>query len=420
LDEEEIAMFTFAKPFVTIPVIVVCSGLASLPTFAAERNTQMRNSEETQAITAAGNRFAFDLYGQLRSRESGNLFFSPASISTALAMTYAGAEGVTEDEMASVLHLDLAEARVHRAFASFLSMLKASGEPYELTVANRLWGQVGYDFLPEYLTTTRKYYGAELAQVDFASQPEQVRSRINTWIEEQTNDKIKDLISPGSLDRLTRLVLTNAVYFKGKWAHPFEEKATRDAPFAVSASQETDVPMMYQKRRFGYGETGEVQLLEMPYQGDELSMLIVLPKEKGSLAEIEATLNQQRLAEWAGQMNRQEVRTYVPRFTLTEQVQLTSILSALGMPSAFDPGKADFSGMNGKRDLYVSAVLHKAFVDVNEEGTEAAAATGAVVSIASIAPEPTTFRADHPFVFLIRHKPTDSILFMGRVTNPEN
>jgi serpin B len=290
---------------------------------------------------------------------------------------------------------------------------------YELRIANRLWGQRGYGFLSSYLETTRENYGAELAQVDFDSQAEQVRREINAWVEEQTNDKIKDLIPSGALDSLTRLVLTNAVYFKGKWEHEFDKKATQDTPFTLSAGEKIDVPLMFQKKRFRYGETGELQLLEMPYKGDDLSMLVLLPKKVDGLAAMEEKLSAESLAQWSSEMRRQEVRTYIPRFKLTEEFQLNSMLSALGMPSAFAPTKADFSGMNGKRDLYITAALHKAFVDVNEEGTEAAAATGIVIGVTSVRPEPKVFRADHPFVFFIRHNPTGSILFMGRVTNPE-
>jgi serpin B len=289
---------------------------------------------------------------------------------------------------------------------------------YELRIANRLWGQTGYGFLRSYLETTRDDYGAELAQVDFVNQTEQVRREIDAWVEQQTNDKIKDLIPSGALDSLTRLVLTNAVYFKGKWEHEFDKKATQDAPFTVSADEKVDVPLMFQKERFRYGETGELQLLEMPYKGGDLTMLVLLPKKADGLAAIEEKLSAENLDKWSSGMRKQKVRTYIPRFKLTEEFQLNSMLSALGMPSAFDPDKADFSGMNGKRDLYITAALHKAFVDVNEEGTEAAAATGIVVGVLSVEPEPKVFRADHPFAFVIRHNPTGSILFMGRVMNP--
>ncbi|MGM0489739.1 MAG: serpin family protein [Planctomycetota bacterium] len=379
----------------------------------------MHVTEQVRSVARSNNEFALDLYGQLRATDTGNLFFSPASISTALAMTYAGAEGETEQEMAETLNFDLPEDQVHSAFASLMSLLGAPpDESYELRVANRLWGQEDYGFLPAYLETTRENYGAELAQVDFVNKTGQVRKEINAWIEEQTNNKIKDLLPPGSVDRLTRLVLTNAVYFKGKWEHEFDKEATRDAPFTVSPDEQVEVPLMFQKRKFKYGETAELQLLEMGYQGQDLSMLLLLPKKVDDLAAIEEKLSGENLEKWSAGMRKKEVRTYIPRFELTEEFQLNSMLSTLGMPSAFEPDRADFSGMNGKKDLYITAALHKAFVDVNEEGTEAAGATGIVMGITSMPTEPTVFRADHPFIFLIRHDPTGSILFMGRVTNP--
>jgi len=341
------------------------------------------------------------------------------SISTALAMTYAGAERTTEKEMTNVLGFKLPEEQVHPAFASLIATLNAPNkDAYELRMANRLWGQSGFGFRPQYLATTRTQYGAELAQVDFVQETEQARQQINEWVEEQTKDRIKDLLPEGSVSNLTRLVLTNAIYFKGKWEYPFDKKATKDAPFTVSADKKVEVPLMFQKNKFKYGETNELQMLEMPYQGDDLSMLVLLPKKTDGLSALASNLSADNLKKWSGTMRKQEVHTYIPRFKLTEQFQLNSTLSELGMPSAFDPNKADFSGMNGKQDLFISAAIHKAFVDVNEKGTEAAAATGIVVGVTSLPLEPKVFRADHPFVFLLQDQRTGSILFLGRVTNP--
>lgn len=400
-------------------LVPVLAAMAVGPTTAAEKDADMKVSQEVQAIAKSNDAFAFDLYSQLRS-DDGNLFFSPTSISTALAMTYAGAEGDTEKELATTLNFSLPEAEVHPAFASLMAKLNApEKDAYELRIANRLWGQTGYGFLPKYLAITRTDYGAELAQVDFINEAEQARRRINGWVEKQTNDKIKDLIPQGAVDSLTRLVLTNAIYFKGKWEHEFDKKGTKDAPFTVSADEKIDVPMMFQKERFKYGETADLQLLEMPYNGDDLSMLVLLPKEVDGLAAVEKKLSAENLDKWTKGMRKLEVQTHIPRFKLTEQFQLNSTLSALGMPSAFNPGRADFSGMNGKKDLYITAAIHKAFVEVNEEGTEAAAATGIVVGVTSLPPPPKVFRADHPFVFMIRDSRTGSILFLGRVTNPK-
>ncbi len=387
------------------------------PSRAAEKEGAPKLSKELRAIARSNNQFAFDLYGRLRKKD-GNLFFSPTSISTALAMTYAGAEGGTEKEIASALRFTLPKAEVHPAFASLMATLDApKKDTYELRIANRLWGQTGYGFLPEFLTKTSKHYGAELAQVDFAN-AEKSRQEINAWVERQTNDKITELLRQGAVSSSTRLVLTNAIYFKGKWRHEFRKKATTNAPFTVSATERVDVPLMFQKESFNYGETGEFQLLEMPYKGNDLSMLILLPKRVDGLRALEMELTPEKLEKWRSSMRTPDVETYLPQFKLTEEFQLNSVLAEMGMPSAFDPGKADFSGMNGQRDLFISAVIHKAFVDVNEEGTEAAAAT-AVGADPTSTPEPTVFRADHPFVFMIRENRTGSILFMGRVTNPK-
>ncbi len=407
------------QSLVAFSMLALILGIEISSAWAAEKNAPAKISEEVQSISKSNNEFAFNLYGRLR-KDEGNLFFSPTSISTALAMTYAGAEGATEKEIAKTLEFTLPKAEVHSAFASMMKTLNApEKDAYELRMANRLWGQTGYGFLPKYLAITSKDYGAELAQVDFVNAAEQSRQEINAWVEKQTNDKIKDLIPQGAVNSLTRLVLTNAIYFKGKWEHEFDKKATKDAPFSVSADENIAVPLMFQKERFKYGETAELQLLEMPYKGNDLSMLVLLPKKADGLSSIEDKLNTGNLDEWSKGMRKLEVQTFIPRFKLTEEFQLNSILSAMGMPSAFDPGKANFSGMNGKQDLCITAALHKAFVDVNEEGTEAAAATGIVVGLTSLPPEPKVFRADHPFVFMIRDHRTGSILFLGRVVNPQ-
>ena len=374
-------------------------------------------SEKVQSISQSNNHFAIDLYRQLRPQEE-NLFFSPISLSTALAMTYAGAKGDTAREMANVLHFALPEAQIHTAFAALLERLNVPKEKaYELRVANRLWGQRGYGFLPSFLATTRNAYGAEPVQVNFVDAADQARQDINTWVAEQTNNKIKDLVPQGVLNALTRLVLTNAIYFKGKWVHPFDKQETQEAPFTTSAGKRVKVSLMVQQEEFQYGETQKLQLLEMPYIGDDLSMLILLPKQVDGLPALEKELTLENLAQWSSDMRSQEVLTYLPRFKLTERFELRSPLSALGMPSAFKPDQANFSGMNNARNLFLSAVLHQAFVEVNEEGTEAAAATGVVIRATSAQIIPT-FRADHPFIFLIREKQSGSILFIGRVANP--
>jgi len=380
-----------------------------------------RNIEnpDVDKLAQDNNQFACNLYNHLRT-QPGNLFFSPHSLSTALGMTFAGAKGETETEMAEVLHFKLPQNRLHTAFSALSTWLHgANRNGIEIRTANRLWGQKGDEFLPAYLKVTRELYGAELGLVDFVGEAEAARQAINTWVESQTNQKIQNLIPPGVLNALTRLVLTNAIYFKGDWASPFPERLTQDAPFHLSADKSVDVPMMFQKKSFRYAAVAEVQVLELPYAGNDLAMLVLLPEEVEGLAVLEEKLTPEALSRWASSLRKQEVRVYLPKFTMTSQFNLRSVLQEMGLASAFDPDRADFSGMTGTRELFISEVIHKAFVDVGEKGTEAAAATGVVIGVTS-APieEPPTFRADHPFLFLIRDTRTQSILFMGRVTDP--
>ena len=378
------------------------------------------SNPDVAAVVGGNNQFVFDLYGRLAGEEDGNRFFSPYSVSTALAMTYAGARGNTAAEMADTLHFTLPQDRLHPAFGSIIGDLNDSQrEGYQLNVANRLWGQQGYGFLPEYLDVTRQHYGAELAQLDFIWETEPSRLTINRWVEEQTQQKIKDLIPPGGVNSLTRLVLTNAIYFKGDWKYQFEPELTQEAPFQVAPGEQLSVQMMYQKNRFKYAALPNFQMLEMPYTGEDLSMLALLPNEPDGLADLESWLTAESLDQSIDQLLSKEVFVFLPKFEMTSKFGLAEVLASMGMPEAFNPGAADFSGMNGGRDLFISSVIHKAFVEVNEEGTEAAAATGVVVGTTSVTPPPELFRADHPFLFLIRDNRTESILFLGRVTHPE-
>jgi serpin B len=373
---------------------------------------------DVAAVVKGNNQFAFELYGQLRPKD-GNLFFSPNSVSTALGMTYAGARGETAAEMAKTLHFTLGQDRLHPAFATLLEQLNAGGKKrgYQLRVANALWGQKGYGFTKDFLTLAQKNYGAGLHEVDFAGATEQARKTINAWVEKQTEDKIKELIKEGMLDSLTRLVLTNAIYFKGDWASQFKKDLTREEPFQLSPAQRVGVPMMRQTHEFNYLDAGTLQILEMPYVGKELSMVVLLPKKVDGLPEVEQSLSTEKVAGWLGKLRKQEVIVSLPKFKTTSEFSLKQELASLGMKRPFAEG-ADFSGMNaGKEELYISEVVHKAFVDVNEEGTEAAAATGVIIKARS-APIQPVFRADHPFVFFIRDTRHDSILVLGRIVDP--
>jgi len=437
------------KPgFILVVAMAVAAGC-----FGKEQQTT-REKIEAKSIVEGNNKFAMALYAKLREQK-GNLFFSPYSISTALALVYAGARGQTETQMADVLHFPIIVSpdksatggsstivpdrqQFASAFGKIVKDLNARGKKacpersrggsYELTIANALWGQKGYEFLKEFLRLIEANYDGQLNEVDFVTAAEAARNTINSWVEKKTNDKIKNLIGPGVLDEMTRLVLTNAIYFKGNWQSQFKEDRTRPAPFTLldgdkpvsSAVERIEVPMMNQTAEFGYMETEDLQGLELPYVDEELSMIILLPKKIDGLSELEQTFTIENLSQWLGKLGLREVIVSIPKFKMTSQFSLASVLKSMGMTDAFTPDVANFSGMNGKTDLFISAVIHKAYVDVNEEGTEAAAATGVTMRLTSVGPSQIpVFRADHPFLFLIRDNKTRSILFIGRMTNPK-
>ena len=376
------------------------------------------NDSDLSTAVAGNTAFALDLYGKLRSQE-GNLFFSPYSISTALAMTYGGARGETEKQMAHALHFDLPQDRLHSAFTALeenLNAIQQKGQ-VKLAVANSLWPQKGYPFSPDYLDLCQKHYGTSITPVDYRGETEAARKTINDWVGQKTNQKIKELLKRGILNGLTRLVLANAIYFKGNWASQFNRRSTTDQPFHVSATKTVKASLMEKEDRFRYAETPDLQVLELPYAGDDLSMIVLLPDKVDGLGDLEDKLTPQNLTAWTANLRMQEVqvRVFLPKFKTTSEFSLAETLATLAMRDAFDAWRADFSGMDGKRDLFVSAVVHKAFVEVNEEGTEAAATTG--ISIQAWGIEPI-FRADHPFLFLIQDNRTGAILFLGRVLDP--
>ncbi|MFC1783884.1 serpin family protein [Planctomycetota bacterium] len=392
-------------------------------------------------VVRANNAFTCDLYAQLKERE-GNLFFSPYSLTTSLSMTLAGAKEKTETQMARALHVPsfgttgrrtdegkiedvpifMPLSQWHAAFGTLIKQLNVQRQKggYQLNVSNALWSQKDEGFLKEFFKLVQDDYGAGLNGVDFVNETEREKTRrtINTWVEDKTNKKIQELIKPDILNALTRLVLTNAVYFKGDWAVQFDSKNTKDAPFTIGPEKKNDVPMMHLKDSFNYADFGVMQILEMPYKGNDLSMVVLLPRKAEDLAELEKRFTFRSLEQWLKRLNKQEVLVYLPKFKITGEFRLAQVLKKVGMVDAFAPNLADFSGMNGKKDLFISAVVHQAFVEVNEEGTEAAGATGIAVGVTSIPAPPPVFRADHPFVFFIRDTKTNTILFIGRVTNP--
>lgn len=365
-------------------------------------------------VAEANTAFACDLYAQLRAAP-GNLFLSPYSISTALAMTWAGARGVTETEMADVLHFTLPQDRLHPTFGALQRSLETGATlgGYRLNIANRLWGQEGYPWLAGFLDVTRIHYAAELQQLDFRNAPEPSRLIINDWVEQKTEGRIEDLIAQGLIDPSTVLVLTNAIYFKGSWLSRFPADQTRNATFHVRPGETRTVAMMSQFGSFALASIDDLQVLSLPYTGKDLTMILLLPAANDGLAALEARLTPENLDRWLAAGRDTEVQVSLPRFRITAEFSLKDELAAMGMPSAFS--SADFSGMAEGRDLAISEVVHKAFVEVNEEGTEAAAATAVIIRETSA---PLEFRADHPFLFLIRDEVTGSVLFLGRVASP--
>ena len=365
---------------------------------------------------AGDNAVALNLYQRL-SAQPGNLFFSPYSISSALTMTYAGAGGRTASQMASVLRLGGDAHAACRDLAASLDEAARLGK-VELSVANALWGQEGFGFNKPFLELAKRYYGAGLHEMDFKRDSEGARKTINTWVQGKTAERIKELIGPGILDAMTRLVLTNAIYFKGDWAARFDKGATLEEDFHLDGGKAVRAPMMRQTQEFRYSEAPGLQILEMPYSGGRLSMIVLMPSKADGLKALESRLDEQALSGWLKGLRRGKVQVILPRFKTSSGFRLDSVLKAMGMRDAFSLKSADFSGMDGKKDLYIGAVLHKAFVDVNEEGTEAAAATAVVMAIKAAPAAPPMFRADHPFLFLIRDAKTGAILFMGRLADP--
>jgi len=406
--------------------LVACTEPASASVLQSkeQRVTSPAVSNSDLATLVDGNStFAFELYQALRDTD-GNIFYSPYSISLALAMTYAGARGETEKQMADTLHFLLPQNRLHPALNSLDQELASrgqgakgkDGEGFRLHIVNAIWGQKDYKFLSEFLDTLAENYGAGLRILDFIKEPEQSRITINNWVSDQTEERIKDLIPQGAIDALTRLILTNAIYFNAAWRYPFDKDATSNGDFYLLNGDKITVPMMNQTESFGYVEGDGYQAVEIPYDGSELSMVILLP-EAGQFDSFEASMNSQRVGSIIQDIGYRQVALSMPKFEYESSFSLKDTLSAMGMPDAFS-AVADFSGMTGSPDLFISEILHKAFVSVDEAGTEAAAATAVIMSLTAVPAEPVKVTIDRPFIFLIRDIETGTILFVGRVLNP--
>jgi serpin B len=380
-------------------------------------------SAPAQSATAkdagqAINAFALDLYNQARS-EPGNIFFSPYSISGCMAMAYAGAKTTTAEEIAGVMHYACGQ-NIHPGFKALnetLNQAAAFGD-IELNIANSLWAEQSFDFYHQYLELVKINYANALEKVDFKHDYEQVRIRINSWVEEKTKRRIKDLLPGGSLNDQAHLVLTNAIYFKGKWAAEFKKEDTKDMPFYLTPDNPINATMMTQNREYAYKETNDVQILALPYRGEKLSMVVILPKEKNGINAVENALDSGKLNDLITLPDSRKVIVYLPKFKTAPEIPLKKSLVSLGMKETFSNTRADFSGMANveKGVLYIGDIFHKAFVEVNEEGTEAAAATGEALMHTDS--ESVFFQADHPFIFVIKDNTTNTILFMGRVSDP--
>ncbi|KAK7158327.1 hypothetical protein R3I93_009517 [Phoxinus phoxinus] len=392
-------------------------------------------------LSAANTQFSLDLFKKIsEGNASGNVFYSPVSISSALAMVSLGARGNTAAQMIKVLgfknplkphaatpgHHDSMD-KIHSSFKKLMSKLNKPGVPYMLSLANRLYGEQSYQFVKKFLKDTKSYYKAGLEKVDFMNKSEAARVDINKWVEEKTQEKIKDLVPQGVVDEMTRLVLVNAIYFKGDWEKKFTKEATRDGQFKLNKIQNKPVEMMHQTTQFPLVFIPEMdsQVLELPYVGKNLSMLIILPNkmedDTTGLQKLEKALTYEKLMEWTkpSKMILQEVQVSLPKFKMEETYDMKSLLISMGMEDLFDGKKVNLSGMSSNNDLVVSKVIHKAFVEVNEKGTEAAAANFLdVIGCASGFSPPKTFIADHPFLFFIRHNPSNVILFYGRLCSP--
>jgi len=376
------------------------------------------------AVVNGNNAFAFDAYQQIKGDE--NLFFSPYSISLALAMTYAGARTDTAQQMASTLHYSLPQEQLHPALNSLDIELSQRGvgakgkddKGFRLNIVNAIWGQKGYAFLQDFLDVLAENYGAGVRILDFKDAPEPSRITINDWVSDQTEGRIKDLIPKGAIDAMTRLVLTNAIYFNAAWQYPFDKDAPSDGSFHLLGGGEVMVPMMKETKSLGYAEGNDYQAVELPYDGRELSMLILLP-QPGQFTAFEGSLDAKKVDGIIDSLDNKKIALTMPKFEFTSEFSLKKALSDMGMPVAFTE-TADFSGMDGRRDLFISDVIHKAFVSVDESGTEAAAAT-AVIMAATSAPlqeEIINVTIDRPFIFLIRDIQTGTILFLGHVMSP--
>jgi len=420
---KEVSLFGL---LITLMALAACAQPASGVVLQSDKprvSAPAAGQADLTALVNGNTRFAFDLYQALRKAE-GNIFYSPYSISQALAMTYGGARGETEKQMADTLHFTLPQDHLHVALNTLDLELAKRGQGakgkdeggFRLRVVNAIWGQKDYKFLPQYLDLLAENYGAGLRTLDFVGATEPSRKTINQWVSDQTEGRIKDLIPQGAINELTRLVLTNAIYFNAAWQSPFPKEATSNGDFHLLNGRGVAVPLMTQTGSYGYAEGDGYQAVELPYDGHELSMVILLPKQ-GQFQPFDTSLTGEKAMGILNAINSKQVKLAMPKFEFDSSFGLKPVLAAMGMPVPFTTD-ADFSGMTGNRELFIHDVLHKAFVSVDEAGTEAAAATAVIVGTTSVPASPVEVTIDRPFIFLIRDIKTGAILFLGRVVNP--
>jgi serpin B len=390
--------------FIAIVLVCTCSAVAA---------------QSIEQTVDSNNVFAFKLFNQLKGDH--NLIYSPFSISSALAMTYAGAHTETEKQMSNVLCFGMGQEKLHKNFEKVMKDIEAdNADSLRLKVANSLWAQKSYHFLAPYFELVKTKYHSELAYLDF-TEPEKARDTINGCLERKTNDRIKDIIPEGMLNGETKLVLVNALYFKGQWMNPFIKAFTRKNVFTTAKGDTVSTLFMNNgKDDFFYFEDEQYQVLELPYKGNKVSMLIFLPREKKDFKNMDKGFDYTYYKRIIPMLKKEVVDISLPKFKTTYKFSLNNMLAKMGMPLAFEQGHADFSGMTGNKDLFISNVLHEAFIEVTEAGTEAAAATAVVGRLTSAGfRNPLIFNADHPFMFVISDNTSGSILFMGQVVNPK-
>ena len=399
---------------VVAALLVVCVSITS----AARAATL---DDDVKAVAEANNQFAFDLYARLAKDHPGNLFFSPYSICSALAMTYAGARGETADQMRKVLHFSLPDERLHAAFGKLQNEINAGGSVegellYELTIANALWAQQGRTYNAAFGRLLQQYYAADLHLADMASAPDAVRADINQWVASKTAGKIIDIMPKGSLNASSRLVLVNATYFKSRWQTQFDVRETQKGMFHIASDTEVSCQLMTLRHRLSAMENSEMQLLDMPYFGQGLSMLVILPRTAEGFGAIESSLDSQHLKQWQSDLSTHDSLVYFPRFVLSSEQGLRGALESMGTGGMFS-NAADFSGIADGGIIHLGQFAHKAFVSVEEKGTEASAVSGEELEMAISVP-PMAFRADHPFLFLIMDNHSGAIIYIGRLVNP--